>query len=92
MPDVPTVTESGLKGIELSTWWGLVAPAGVNKDVVARLHGETVKALQLPDVKERIAQNGADTVGNSPEEFAVFIRNERTKYARIAKEANVKLE
>lgn len=92
MPDVPTVTESGLKGIELSTWWGLVAPAGVSKDVVARLHSETVKALQLADVRERYAQNGADPVGNSPGEFAAFIRNERDKYARITKDANVKLD
>jgi len=92
MPDVPTVNEGGLKGFDLSTWWGLVAPAGVSKDVIARLHGETVKALRLADVKERYAQNGADPVGNSPEEFAAFIRNERTKYARIAKEANIKLD
>jgi len=92
MPEVPTVNESGLQGFDLSTWWGLVAPAGVGKEVVARLHGETVKALQLPDVKERIAANGADPVGNSPEEFAAFIRNERTKYARIVKEASIKIE
>ena len=92
LPDVPTVNESGLKGFDLSTWWGLVAPAAVGKDIVARLHSETVKALQLPDVKERIVANGADPVGNSSEEFAVFIRNERTKYARIAREANIKLD
>jgi len=92
MPDVPTVSEGGLKGIELATWWGLVAPAAVGKDVISRLHGETVKALQQSDIKRRIADNGADVVGNSPEEFAAFIRSERTKYARIAKEANIKLE
>jgi tripartite-type tricarboxylate transporter receptor subunit TctC len=92
MPDLPTVNEAGLKGFDLSTWWGLVAPAAVNKDVVARLHGETVKALALADVKERIAANGADVVGSSPAEFAAFIRNERDKYARIAREANIKLE
>jgi tripartite-type tricarboxylate transporter receptor subunit TctC len=92
LPELPTINESGLKGFDLSTWWGLVAPAAVGKDVVARLHGETVRALQLPDVKERIAANGADVVGNSPEEFAAFIRNERTKYARIVKDANIKLD
>jgi len=92
MPEVPTVNEGGLKGFDLSTWWGLVAPAGVSKDIVARLHGETVKALQLADVKERLAQNGADPVGNSPADFAAFIRNERDKYARIAKDANIKLD
>ena len=92
MPDLPTVNEAGLKGFDLSTWWGLVAPAAVNKDVVARLHAETVRALGLSDVKERIAANGADVVGSSPAEFAAFIRNERDKYARIARDANVKLE
>lgn len=92
MPDVPTVSEGGLKGIELATWWGLVAPAAVDKEVVTQLHGETVKALQQSDIRRRIADNGADVVGNSPEEFAAFIRNERAKYARIVKEANIKLE
>jgi tripartite-type tricarboxylate transporter receptor subunit TctC len=92
MPDVPTVNENGLKGFDLATWWGLVAPAGVGKDVIARLHGETVKALQLADVKERIAANGADVVGNSPEEFASFIRSERAKYARIVKDANIRID
>ena len=92
MPDVPTVNEGGLKGFDLSTWWGLVAPARVRPEVVARLHAETVKALAQPDVRERIAANGADAVGNSPEAFASFIRNERAKYARIIKEANIKLD
>ena len=92
MPELPTVNEGGLKGFDLSTWWGLVAPAAVGKDVVARLHAETVRTLGLPDVKERIAANGADVVGNSPAEFAAFIRNERDKYARLAREANIKLE
>jgi tripartite-type tricarboxylate transporter receptor subunit TctC len=92
MPEVPTVNEGGLKGFDLSTWWGLVAPARVRKEIVTRLHAETVKALALVDVRERIAANGADPVGNSPEEFAAFIRNERAKYASIIKDANIKLE
>jgi tripartite-type tricarboxylate transporter receptor subunit TctC len=92
VPDLPTVNEGGLKGVDLSTWWGLVAPAAVNREVVTRLHAETVRALGLSDVKERIAAAGADIVGSSPAEFAAFIRDERTKYARIAKEANIKLE
>jgi tripartite-type tricarboxylate transporter receptor subunit TctC len=91
-PDLPTVTESGVADFDMSTWWGLVAPAGVGKEIVARLHGETVKVLALADVKERIAAAGADIVGNSPEEFGTFIRNERAKYARIVKDANIKIE
>jgi tripartite-type tricarboxylate transporter receptor subunit TctC len=64
----------------------------VRPEVITRLHAETVKALAQPDVRERIAANGADAVGSSPEDFASFIRNERAKYARIIKEANIKLD
>jgi tripartite-type tricarboxylate transporter receptor subunit TctC len=92
LPDIPTVTESGVAGFDLSTWWGLVAPAAVGKDIVARLEAETVKLLRQPDVREKIAFAGADTVGNTAEEFAAFIRTERAKYARIVKDANIKIE
>jgi tripartite-type tricarboxylate transporter receptor subunit TctC len=92
LPDIPTVTESGVAGFDLSTWWGLVAPAAVSKDVIARLQSETVKLLRQPDVKEKIAFAGADTVGNTADEFAAFIRAERAKYARIVKDANIRIE
>ena len=92
LPDVPTITEGGVPGFDMSTWWGLVAPAAVPKEIIARLHAETVKLLRQPDVKEKIAFVGAETVGNSPAEFASFIRSERTKYARIVKEAKIKIE
>jgi len=92
LPDIPTVIEGGVPGFDMSTWWGLVAPAAVSKDIIARLQAETVKVLREPDVKEKIAFAGADTVGNTPEEFAAFIRAERVKYARIVREANIKLD
>ena len=92
LPDIPTITESGVPGFDLSTWWGLMAPAAVSRDIVARLQGETIKLLRQQDVKEKIAFAGADTVGNTAEEFAAFIRTERAKYARIVKEANIKIE
>lgn len=92
LPDMPTVSESGVPGFDLSTWWGLVVPAAVSKDIIARLHSETVKLLSQPDVRERIANVGAEIVGNSPQEFAAFIQAERAKYARIIKEANIKPE
>ena len=92
LPDIPTVTESGVAGFDLSTWWGLVAPAAVSKDVIARLEAETVKLLRQPDVKEKIAFAGADAVGNTAEEFAAFIRAERAKYARIVKDAKIRIE
>ncbi|MGH8662169.1 MAG: Bug family tripartite tricarboxylate transporter substrate binding protein [Burkholderiales bacterium] len=92
LPDIPTINESGVPGFDLSTWWGLVAPAAVNREIIARLQAETVKVLREPGVKEKIAFAGADTVGNTSEEFAAFIRNERAKYARIVKEANIKID
>jgi tripartite-type tricarboxylate transporter receptor subunit TctC len=92
LPDIPTVTEGGVPGFDMSTWWGLVAPAAVSKDIIARLQAETVKVLREPGVKEKIAFAGADTVGNTAAEFAAYIRSERAKYARIVKDANIKLD
>jgi tripartite-type tricarboxylate transporter receptor subunit TctC len=93
LPDIPTMIEGGVTGYDMSTWWGLMVPAGgSSKQIVARLHAETSKVLRQPDVRERIASVGAETVGNSPEEFAAFIRSERTKYAQIVKAANIKLD
>src|SRR5215207_8354262 len=83
LPQIPSVAESGVPGFDMSTWWGLVAPSGVNKDIVAKLHGETAKLLRERDVKEKLANVGAEPVGNSPEEFGAFIRAERTKYAKV---------
>jgi tripartite-type tricarboxylate transporter receptor subunit TctC len=90
--EIPTITEGGVTGFDMSTWWGLVAPANVNKDIIARLHSETVNVLRQADVKERLASVGAEAVGNSPEAFTAFIRNERAKYARIIKDASIRAD
>jgi tripartite-type tricarboxylate transporter receptor subunit TctC len=92
LPDIPTVSEGGVPGFDMSTWWGLVAPAAVSKDIIARLQSETVKLLRQTDVKEKIAFAGADTIGNTPEQFGAFIRSETAKYARIVKDANIKID
>jgi tripartite-type tricarboxylate transporter receptor subunit TctC len=92
LPEIPTIAEGGLPGFDMSTWWGLVAPGGVAKDIVAKLHAETAKLLRDRDVKERLANVGADPVGNSPEEFGAFIRAERAKYAKVVKDAQIKLD
>ena len=92
LPDIPTVSEGGLPGFDMNTWWGLVAPAAVNKDIVARLYAETVKLLKQNDVREKIAFAGAEIVGSSPDEFAAFIRSERAKYAKVIAAANIKPE
>jgi tripartite-type tricarboxylate transporter receptor subunit TctC len=81
-----------VKGFDMSTWWGIVVPGGVSKDIVNKLNAEMVKAIRQPDAKDKIAFVGADTVGNTPEEFAAFIRSETEKYARIVKAGNIKLD
>ena len=92
LPDIPTVSEAGVPGFNMSTWWGLVAPSAVNKDIVARLYAETAKVLKLPDVRERLGNVGAEPGGNTPEQFGAFIRSESVKYARIVKDANIKID
>jgi len=92
LPDIPTVSESGVAGFDMSTWWGLVAPSAVSKDIVSKLHAETVKALKLPEVRERLGSVGAEPGGNTPDEFGAFIRSETAKYARIVKDANIKID
>ena len=92
LPEIPTVSESGVPGFDMGTWWGLVAPAAVSKDIVAKLHAETIKVLALPDVKERLANVGAEPGGNTPDQFGAFIRSEAAKYARIVREAKIKIE
>ena len=92
MPDIPTVNESGVPGFDMGTWWGLVAPAAVSKDVIARLHAETAKVLKLPDVREKLGNVGAEPGGNTPDQFGAFIRSETAKYARIVRDAKIKID
>ena len=90
--EVPTIAESGVPGYEAVQWYGVLAPAQTPKDIVTRLHRETVAILQLPDVKERFAADGGDPGGNTPEEFARYIRSETEKWSKVAKAAGIKQE
>lgn len=90
VPDMPTFAEAGLRGFEAGSWYGLLAPAGTPKDVVARLHAETVRILVLPDVRQRLAIEGATPIGNSPEEFAAQIIKDSQRWAKVAKDAKIK--
>jgi tripartite-type tricarboxylate transporter receptor subunit TctC len=90
--DLPTLDESGLKGYEIVGWNGFFAPAGTPKHIVARIHGEAVKTLAKPEVKERLATLGAEGVGSSPAEFAKFFSAEIAKWGRVVKEAGLKPE
>lgn len=91
-PDLPTVAESGLPGVDTSLWFGLIAPAATPKPVIGKIHDDVVAALKLPDLRERIASQGGDIVGNTPAEFATFITAESAKYAKIIRQAGVKLD
>lgn len=92
LPDIPTITESGLPGFEALQWFGIFAPAGTPADAVSRLHGEIVKALKLPDVQERLTSLGADVVGNTPAEFAAFLKADQAKWAKVVKVSGAKLD
>ena len=92
IPDVPTVAESGLPGFETGSWQGVVAPAGTPRDVVARLNTEIVRIVGSPEMRENPGRQGAEVRTNSPEAFATFIATEKAKWAKVVKEANVKVE
>jgi len=92
LPDVPTVAESGLPGYELTNWFGLVLPAGTPRELVARVHADVSRVLQMSDVKTRLVDMGADVVDSSPEQFASFLEAESAKWAKVIKEANIRAE
>ena len=91
LPDVPTVGET-VPGYVITTWYGAVAPAKVPREIVQRLNQEMLKALQLPDLRERMAALGADIVGGSVEVTAKFFASEVAKYTRVAREANIQAD
>jgi tripartite-type tricarboxylate transporter receptor subunit TctC len=92
-PDVPTAEEAGLPGYQVTTWYGLFAPAGTPPAVVKRLHAETVKAMLTPDTKAKLDGIGADgTVSRSPEEFAALVRADTARYAKIVREIGLRID
>jgi tripartite-type tricarboxylate transporter receptor subunit TctC len=92
MPDIPTISEAGLKGFEVNNWYGLFAPAGTSKDIIARLNAESVKALAMSDVKSHLLDAGIIAVSSTPEAFATYIQSETRKWAKVIREANIKVE
>jgi tripartite-type tricarboxylate transporter receptor subunit TctC len=91
-PDVPTVAEAGVPGYEVSTFYGVSAPAKTPRPIIDRLHAEIVRALNSPDLKSRLQDLGADPVGNTPEQYTAFMQNEITKWAKVIKAAGIKGE
>jgi tripartite-type tricarboxylate transporter receptor subunit TctC len=92
LPDLPTIAESGVPGYAAETWLGLAVAARTPKDIVGKLHGATVKAMTLPDVKERLDALGYIVRVGSPEEYAGFVQSEVDKWRRVVKTANVRVD
>ena len=91
LPDIPSMSET-LKDFEIDTWWGLVAPAATPRDVVDRLNKAFVAALQAPETKTRFAQLMAEPVGNTPEQFAAFMKKELTRYESVVKASGARVD
>jgi len=92
LPDLPTVAESGLPGYEAVGWFGLLAPAATPKETVARLSADANRVLAMSEVREKMLGLGAEPEGNTPEEFARFIRSDQAKWSRLIKEAGITLD
>jgi len=92
MPEVPTIAESGYPGFEVISWWGILGQAAMPKDIVARLNSEIVKAMALPDARDRIAALGADIMTSTPERFASYIRSEQAKWGQVIKNSGARVD
>ena len=91
LKDVPTANET-LSDFEVVNWYGIVLPAGTSRDIIARLHAEIVKAMNVPDIREKLIAQGTDPVGTTPQEFGAFMKSETAKWARVIKAANIRAD
>ena len=92
LPDVPTVASQGFPGFEAKEWYGLVAPGGTPRAIVTQLNREIVRIINLPDVRSRLLDLGADIVGDSPDQFGAFIKGELVKWSKLLKETGIRLD
>jgi tripartite-type tricarboxylate transporter receptor subunit TctC len=92
MPEVPTLKEAGVDGVEVSVWYALLGPAAMPREVVSALANATARAARSPDIRQRLVEQGADPVGNAPEEFAKMLKEEIAKYAEVIRVSGAKVE
>lgn len=91
-PDIPTIADSGVAGYEVDSWFGILVPAGTPKEIVNKLNVEVVRILNIPEVRQRLMEQGAEPVGGTPEQFAEHIRKETAKWARVVKASGAKVD
>jgi len=92
VPDLPTVAESGFPEFEASSWFGLLGPAELPRDVVLKLRAEIVRALQIPEIRSKLVAQGADPAASTPEQFADYLRAETAKWAKVVKASGAKAD
>jgi tripartite-type tricarboxylate transporter receptor subunit TctC len=92
LPEVPTVAESGVPGFEVTVWYGVCAPTATPQPILTKLNADIIKALNMPDLRQRLADNGVDAAPMSREEFAAFISSEMKKWAKVIKDAGIQPE
>jgi tripartite-type tricarboxylate transporter receptor subunit TctC len=92
LPEVPTLAESGLPDYQAGSWYGVLAPAGTPREIIERLHGAVIRALQQPEVSRRLAAEGAEVIGSTPEEFGAHIKSELARVGKVVRAAGIRIE
>jgi tripartite-type tricarboxylate transporter receptor subunit TctC len=92
LPDLPTISEAGVPGYEVTNWWGIVVPAGTPRSIIDRLHKELTAVVSSTETKQRFETEGAEPLSMSPDEFGRFIATETVKWARVVKDAGIRAE
>ncbi len=92
LPEVPTIAESGYKGFEAVTWFGVLGPANLPRDITARVNAEINKALQTPELKKKLGDQGADVGGSTPEQFGKLVRDDMVRWGAVVKESGAKID
>ena len=89
---MPSLSEAGVKDFEAVAWFGYAAPPGTPKDIVAKLNAEIVKALAIPEIRQRLVEGGSEVIGNSPEAADKFLQSEIARWGAVVKAANIRLD
>lgn len=91
-PELPTVAESGYPNFEAGTWYGFLGPAQLPREIVAKIHGDIVTVLRLPDIQQKLGAQGWDSHGNTPAEFAAILKSDFDKWAKVVKAAGLRAD